>query len=56
MRIEERMLLVDHYFATISDDQFERDMREAGMGELISWRELGIQLHDDKSEKKQYYD
>ena len=47
MRLEERMRLVKQYFATVSDEQLERDMRKAGMGKVASWRELGIRLVDD---------
>jgi len=41
------MRLVNHYFATVSDEQFERDIRDAGMGELVSWSKLGIQLSEE---------
>ncbi|HEY3377784.1 MAG TPA: hypothetical protein VGL77_09860 [Armatimonadota bacterium] len=43
MKLEERMQHVEAYFATVSDEEFIQDLRDAGLDELVSWEKLSVQ-------------
>jgi hypothetical protein len=44
-KLKKRMQFVREYFANITDEQLEKDLKKAGMGYYLSWAEIDANLY-----------